>query len=284
MISWRIGIAAFGMLSFCYSISVVADEPQPYPPAEAGGLPDLGDAPLVAPLALWPPCLSPERLERVKPICFGDDPRAGMKVANRFLLLLNSTEDDVETLCNVDTMIVRSLQECVISRPGAPGATGTASLLSGLINAMAQKWHQQGEFLRADDLYQHFFEGYDKSWLHEAKYGNYFKNWASVKLALGEWEAAKDLAGRYVVYSRALYDCDRNFLPSLVKSLEFQVGILESVRDVAQAVQAHAELERLAAIAGEHCSGDVCGGCIEGVCRGSPGFDGGCMRYFERME
>jgi len=225
----------------------------------------------------------------VKPICFGAEP-GGLDMQHRFLALLDSldlldsADRKIETLCDVDTMIVRSLQDCVISRPLTPERTGTASLLSGLVITMAQEWRKQGELRRADELYRHFFEGYGEWWQHGQKYGSLFKEWASVKLALGALDAAKDLASRYVAYNRDLYDCDRTFLPSLVRSLEFQVDMLESLYDTEKVAQARTELERLAAIANEHCIGDRCRGCIEGVCRGSPGFTGACLRSFERKE
>jgi hypothetical protein len=287
MVAWRIGIVLLGLSGACHSVPTVAGEPGQGPSATASGLPDHGAAPPVSPLALWPPCSSPETLARVKPICFSADP-AGIDLSNRFLRLIRSAEGNFEMLCDVDTMIVRSLQDCVISRPRTPDANWNAQMLSGLVITMAQAWRKQGELRRADEHYRYYFEGFAGGRPH----GGYFKAWASVKLTLGEWDAAKDLASRYVAYNRDLYDCDRSFLPSLVSSLQFQVDLLETVDGTQQAAparteelaRARTELKRLAAIADEHCVGDRCSGCIEGVCRGSPGFEGGCLRSLERKE
>ena len=261
----------------------VADEPQPDLSSPAFGTTHQGDTRLVSPLALWPYCSTPQRLARVKPICVDDD-LVGIKLENQFLALLRSTKGDIETLCEVDTIIVRSLEGCVVSHPGTPEAIGTAAMLSPLEITVAQAWRKRGELQRADALYLHFFEGYGKWWLHEQQSGRYLKEWATVKRMLSEWDAARDLAGRYVVFERGMYDCDRSFLPSLVKSLEIQFAILISAHDTEQAAQVRKELERLAAIADEHCIDGVCRGCIEGVCYGSPEFDGTCLRYLKREE
>ena len=62
-------------------------------------------------------------------------------------------------LCDVDTMIVRSLQDCVISRPRTPETTWNAQMLSGLVITMAQAWRKQGELRRADEHYRYSCEG-----------------------------------------------------------------------------------------------------------------------------
>jgi hypothetical protein len=116
-------------------------EPGQGPSATASGLAHHGDAPLVSPLALWPPCSPPEALARVKPICFSADP-AGIDLSNRFLGLIRSAEADFEKLCDVNTMIVRSLQDCVTSRPRTPETTWNAQLLSTLVISMAQAWRK----------------------------------------------------------------------------------------------------------------------------------------------
>jgi hypothetical protein len=226
-------------------------------------------------------------LEPVKPVCFSADPD-GIDLRNRFLHLIRSAEEDFKMLCDVDTMIVRTLQDCVVSRPRTPDMTWNSQLLAGLVITMAQAWRKQGELRRADEHYRYYFDGLPD----RRPGGGFLKEWASVKLKLGEQDAAMDLAGRYVAYRRDAYDCDRSFLPSLVKALEFQVDILEAVDDTEQASQAHRErlaqvrmeLKRFAEIADEHCVGNQCTGCIEGVCRGSPEFDGACLRPIEPKE
>lgn len=276
MVALRIGIAVFALLGTCCATPAVADELQ----EGLSELPGQADAQLVSPLALWPACSTPERLVRVEPICFSADP-AGIGFMNEFLSLIRSTEGDIDLLCDVDTRIVRSLQHCFSSRPttsSRPTASEPivpASWYDGFVVTMAQAWRKKRELRRADELFRYYFEGFTDSQPHEA----HFKEWASTKLALGEWDAAKDLARRYVAYERDLYECGRSFLPSFVNALEFQVDILETVDDTEQAAQARKELERYAAIADIQCFGGTCYGCIEGVCRGSPGFGAHCSRH-----
>lgn len=272
MVALRKRIAVFALLGACCATPAVADELQEGP----SELPGQADAQLVSPLALWPACSTPERLARVESICFSLDPvPVGFDLMNGFLGHIRSTEGDVQRMCDVDTRIVRSLQDCFSSNPATSKAMAPASFYDGFVVTMAQAWRKLGELRRADELYQYYFEGFADSQPYEA----HFKEWASTKLALGEWTAAKDLARRYVAYERDLYECGRSFLLSYVKALEFQVDILETADDTEQAAEARKELERYAGIADAQCFGGSCYGCIEGICRGSPGFAASCSRH-----
>jgi hypothetical protein len=206
----------------------------------------------------------------VRAICVSD-PYVAIDLLNGFLLQLRSSEENPETLCNVDTTLVRSLQDCVIAHPGTLEAAGSGDMTSELTIYVAQEWQDRGESRRADELYQHYFTGYGARWLHWWYRGDRYCEWTRVKRALGDWAAAKELAGRCVAHGREMYDCDRNFLDSLVRALELQVDILDEVQDTKKAEQVREDLNHFRAIAEDDC--------IDGVCRGSPRFDGICWRH-----
>ncbi len=246
-----------GLLAAYHSLPSLADDSH-------------GDDLLVSPLALWPPCLSPERLARVQPICVSDDYER-IRLGNGLLAQLHSNRENLETLCNVDTTIVRSLQDCVIARPGTRTAVVTGLTASDLEIYAAQEWRARGEFRRADQLYQHLLEGYSARWLNWWHRKDEYCNWTRVKRALGEWDAARQLAARCVAHAEEMYDCDRNWLSSLVRALELQVEILQEAPDTEKAERVRSELNYYKTIANEDC--------IEDVCRGSPKFDGICWRH-----
>ena len=123
---------------------------------------------------------------------------------------------------------------------------GDIQLIAGLMRLLAANWKRQGDLNRAEQLYQGAYQ-LEENTPGEPALGRIavLRDWADLKVQLGELQRAKELATLQTELAR------RPNLPRpsslLISSLEFQAAIFEKVGLLDEAGAARHEAAKLSA-------------------------------------
>jgi tetratricopeptide (TPR) repeat protein len=185
------------------------------------------------------------QLQPIAHVC----PQATGKVdVNEFHRLrdqLSARVRDKEELSRIDAEAAQAQYDCSLKRH-----TGEPILVAGLLRMVGENWHEQGNFGRADQLYQEAYailrnntdDPMDESLLQD---------WASLKLATGEPQRAIELAKLRTSEARKEYESGPSAKEvsgvRLIVALKFQAWVLEHVGLADEARAAKQEAEQLSA-------------------------------------
>jgi hypothetical protein len=156
---------------------------------------------------------------------------------------------DTDALCEIDAAIVRAQEDCPSPH------LGDTQLIAGLVRLLAANWQRQGDLNRADKLYQEAYQLEEKT-PDQLALGRIavLRDWANLKVHLGELQRAKDLASLQTELARKEQQAGRASSSLLISSLEFQATIFGRVGSVDEANAARQEAAKLSA------HPDACGG------------------------
>jgi tetratricopeptide (TPR) repeat protein len=158
---------------------------------------------------------------------------------------LGARVSDKAELSRIDAEVAQAQHDCSLKRN-----TGELILVAALLQMVGENWHEQGNFGRADQLYQEAYailrnntdDPMDESLLQD---------WASLKLAAGEPQRAIELAKLRTSEARKEYEGGPSAKEvsgvRLIVALKFQAWVLEHVGLAEEARSAKQEAEQLSA-------------------------------------
>lgn len=148
-----------------------------------------------------------------------------------------------ERLCDIDAAVMRTQPSCKAS-----ARYGDLLAVSDLMRLLARNWTEQQAFSRADHLYEQAYGMLQRA--DGDVYGSIavLKDWATLKLRLGEWQRAKEIAERATAIARQAYKSSEFPSELLVASLRFQSRTLKALGLESEARVADREVHTLVAL------------------------------------
>jgi hypothetical protein len=156
---------------------------------------------------------------------------------------LGAGVNGTDALCEIDAALVQAQKDCSSTQH-----LGDIQLIAGLMRLLAASWKRQGDLNRADQLYQAAYRLEEKT-PDQLELGKIavLRDWANLKVQLGELQRARELAALQTELARRDQQAGRASSSLLISSLKFQATIFERVGSVDEASAARQEAARLSA-------------------------------------